>query len=53
MAAPAMQKQRTYTINEAAALTGLHRNTIRQRVKLGQLKATVEHGKFGDDGKAD
>lgn len=44
-----METSQTYTINEAAALTGLHRNTIRQRIRLGQLKATVHQGKFGDE----
>ena len=39
----------TYTIAEAAALTGLHKNTIRMRVKLGQLEAQVRHGKFGEE----
>lgn len=44
-----MPQQPTYTINEAAALTGLHRNTIRQRIRLGQLDATIQPGKFGDE----
>jgi excisionase family DNA binding protein len=44
-----MSTNQTYTINEAAALTGLHRNTIRQRIKLGQLDATVQQGKFGEE----
>lgn len=44
-----MPQQPTYTINEAAALTGLHRNTIRQRIRLGQLDATIQAGKFGDE----
>ena len=39
----------TYTISEAAALTGLHRNTIRQRIKAGQLEASVQIGKFGEE----
>jgi excisionase family DNA binding protein len=39
----------TYTIAEAAALTGLHRNTIRMRVKLGQLAADRAVGKFGEE----
>lgn len=39
----------TYTINEAAALTGLHRNTIRGRIRLGQLKANIQQGKFGEE----
>jgi flagellar biosynthesis GTPase FlhF len=38
-----------YTISEAAALTGRHPNTIRQRIKLGQLRATVRPGKFGEE----
>ncbi len=44
-----MPTERTYTIAEAAALAGLHRNTIRMRVKLGQIQATVHAGKFGDE----
>lgn len=44
-----MEERRTYTINEAAGLTGLHKNTIRQRVRLGQLKATIQQGKFGEE----
>jgi excisionase family DNA binding protein len=39
----------TYTIAEAAALTGLHKNTIRMRVKLGQLRAERAAGKFGEE----
>lgn len=39
----------TYTIAEAATLTGLHKNTIRMRVKLGQLEAQVRNGKFGEE----
>jgi excisionase family DNA binding protein len=39
----------TYTIAEAAALTGLHKNTIRMRVKLGQLTAQRAVGKFGEE----
>ena len=39
----------TYTIAEAAALTGLHKNTIRMRVKIGQLEAQVRNGKFGEE----
>lgn len=38
-----------YTIAEAAALTGMHKNSIRQRVRLGQLEARVHHGKFGEE----
>lgn len=37
------------TIAEAAALTGLHKNTIRMRVKLGQLTAERAVGKFGEE----
>jgi len=44
-----MPTERTYTISEAAALTGMHRNTIRLRIKMGQLDATVQPGKFGDE----
>jgi excisionase family DNA binding protein len=43
------QAEETYTIAEAAALTGLHRNTIRMRVKLGQLLAARAVGKFGEE----
>lgn len=39
----------TYTIAEAASLTGLHKNTIRMRVKLGQLAAQRASGKFGEE----
>jgi excisionase family DNA binding protein len=39
----------TFTIAEAAALTGLHRNTIRMRVKMGQLTADRAPGKFGEE----
>jgi excisionase family DNA binding protein len=39
----------TYTIAETAALTGLHKNTIRMRVKLGQLAAERAVGKFGEE----
>jgi excisionase family DNA binding protein len=44
-----MDERRTYTINEAAGLTGLHKNTIRQRIRLGQLHATIQQGKFGEE----
>lgn len=44
-----MEERRTYTINEAAGLTGLHKNTIRQRIRLGQLDAVIQPGKFGDE----
>jgi excisionase family DNA binding protein len=44
-----MAESPAYTIAEAAALTGLHRNTIRLRIKLGTLAATVQAGKFGDE----
>ncbi len=44
-----MRKSQTYTIAEAAALTGWHRNTIRQRIRLGQLEASVQPGKFGEE----
>ena len=40
---------RTYTISEVSALTGLHRNTIRMRIKTGQLDADVRQGKFGEE----
>jgi excisionase family DNA binding protein len=39
----------TYTIAEAAALTGLHKNTIRMRVKLGQIPALRTAGKYGEE----
>src|SRR4051812_11124640 len=39
----------SYTIAEASALTGLHKNTIRMRVKLGQLPAQRAMGKFGEE----
>jgi excisionase family DNA binding protein len=39
----------SYTIAEAAALTGLHKNTIRLRVKMGQLPAQRAMGKFGEE----
>ena len=39
----------SYTIAETAALTGLHKNTIRMRVKLGQLAAERAVGKFGEE----
>ena len=44
-----MSQDRSYTIAETAKLTGLHRNTIRMRVKSGQLEAEVAKGKFGDE----
>jgi excisionase family DNA binding protein len=44
-----MRQSQTYTISEAAGLTGLHRNTIRTRIRLGQLEATVQQGKFGEE----
>jgi hypothetical protein len=45
----ASDRSASYTIAEAAALTGLHKNTIRLRVKLGQLEAQVRQGKFGEE----
>lgn len=39
----------TYTINEAAGLTGRHPNTIRQKIRLGQLEASVQQGKYGEE----
>ena len=44
-----MRQSQTYTISEAAGLTGMHRNTIRTRIRLGQLDATVHQGKFGEE----
>src|SRR5438874_7243214 len=50
MSAPTLNPpSATYTIAEAAAITGLHKNTIRMRVKLGQLDAQVRNGKFGEE----
>jgi excisionase family DNA binding protein len=43
------QPSPTYTIAEAAALTGLHKNTIRMRIKLGQIAAQRAPGKFGEE----
>ncbi len=44
-----MPKDTDYTINEVAALTGLHRNTIRMRIRTGHLRAEVRNGKFGEE----
>jgi excisionase family DNA binding protein len=44
-----MRQSQTYTISEAAGLTGLHRNTIRTKIRLNQLEATVQQGKFGEE----
>lgn len=44
-----MPKDTSYTINEVAALTGLHRNTVRMRIRTGQLHAEVRHGKYGEE----
>jgi excisionase family DNA binding protein len=44
-----MRQSQTYTISEAAGLTGLHRNTIRTKIRLSQLEATVQQGKFGEE----
>ncbi|MBM3458334.1 MAG: helix-turn-helix domain-containing protein, partial [Armatimonadetes bacterium] len=44
-----MASARSYTISEAAGLTGLHGNTIRKRIKQGALEATVRQGKFGEE----
>jgi DNA repair exonuclease SbcCD ATPase subunit len=44
-----MSQRRTYTINEAAALSGRHPNTIRQKIKMGLLEASVTQGKFGEE----
>src|SRR6476620_6283767 len=49
MSAVSTQSSASYTIAEASALTGLHKNTIRMRVKLGQLEAEVRQGKFGEE----
>src|SRR5262245_1197457 len=39
----------SYTIAEAAALTGLHKNTIRLRIKMGHLPADRAMGRFGEE----
>jgi len=44
-----MATEPTYTIAQAARLTGLHRNTIRQKVRSGQLRAETRLGKFGEE----
>jgi len=44
-----MSESKSYTIAEAAALTGLHKNTIRTKVKSGMLAAEVRVGKFGEE----
>ncbi len=44
-----MSGPRSYTISEAAGLTGLHGNTIRKRIKQGQLDASTHVGKFGEE----
>lgn len=37
-----MPEERTYTLSEIAALTGLHKNTVRNYLKKGILKATLQ-----------
>jgi len=44
-----MPEQPTYTISEVSQLTGLHRNTIRTKIRLGSLEATIQQGKFGEE----
>jgi excisionase family DNA binding protein len=44
-----MPASRTYNISEVAALTGLHRNTIRTKIRTGQLPADTQVGKFGEE----
>ena len=44
-----MPETKSYSIADAAALTGLHKNTIRAKVKSGMLSAEVRVGKFGDE----
>src|SRR5687767_12075058 len=44
-----MPKSQTYSISEAAALTGRHKNTIRNAIRMGHLEAAVQHGKFGEE----
>jgi excisionase family DNA binding protein len=39
----------SYTIAETAALTGLHKNTIRLRIKMGHLPAERAMGRFGEE----
>jgi DNA repair exonuclease SbcCD ATPase subunit len=44
-----MPETKSYSIADAAALTGLHKNTIRAKVKSGMLLAEVRVGKFGEE----
>jgi len=44
-----MADEESYTISEVADFTGLHRNTIRRHIKLGELRAEVVQGKFGPE----
>jgi hypothetical protein len=44
-----MPDTKSYSIADAAALTGLHKNTIRTKVKNGLLAAEVRIGKFGEE----
>jgi hypothetical protein len=44
-----MPETKSYSIADAAALTGLHKNTIRAKVKGGLLTAEVRVGKFGEE----
>jgi excisionase family DNA binding protein len=44
-----MRDEQTYTISEVSQLTGLHRNTIRTKIRVGALDAQIRQGKFGDE----
>jgi excisionase family DNA binding protein len=44
-----MRDEQTYTISEVSQLTGLHRNTIRTKIRVGALEAQIRQGKFGDE----
>lgn len=44
-----MRENQTYTISEVSQLTGLHRNTIRTKIRIGALEATIQQGKFGEE----
>jgi len=44
-----MREEQTYTISEVSQLTGLHRNTIRTKIRVGGLDAEIKQGKFGDE----
>ncbi|MBI3911131.1 MAG: helix-turn-helix domain-containing protein [Armatimonadetes bacterium] len=44
-----MAETSSYTIAEVAEITGLHRNTVRQKIRLGQLQAETYPGKYGEE----